>query len=223
MSASTTPAMKAGTPVIQQVLARVHHSPDGRPVTGADLADIADRKLVENALRTLTDRGDVLRIIPGYFTKPLPSAFEARRRTLIRLVGAAVAHNGHIAVPDGATAAFELGLISQAPILARFLTTAEERTFAIGRVRVTFVNAGPWWFLLHDRPAGEVIRALGWAGPSRVATTWQVLSGSVPRDVLDEVEAQARRLPPWMAAVLSTQAVSDASELPSGCQDSHPR
>lgn len=223
MSASTTPAMKAGTPVIQQVLARVLQSPDGRPVTGYDLADIADRKLVENALRALVDRGDVLRVLPGFFTKPLPSAFEARRRTLNRLVGAAVAEIGHVAVPDGATAAFELGLISQAPILARFLTTAEERTFAIGRVRVTFVNAGPWWFLLHDRPAGEVVRALGWAGPSRVAATWLVLCGSVPRDVLNEVEAEARRLPSWMAAVFSTQAVSDASEVPSSRQDSHPR
>lgn len=226
MSASTTPALKAGTPVIQQVLARVLSSPDGQPISGADLTGIADRKLVENALRTLTDRGEVLRVIPGYFTKPLPSAFEVRRRTLNRLVGAAVAQTGHIAVPDGATSAFELGLIPQAPILARFLTTAEERTFAIGRVRVTFVNAGPWWFVLHDRLAGDVVRALGWAGPSRVAATWRVLCAKIPPDVLGEVEAESARLPPWMTAAFSLEGVSDARRgasdpACSSWQDSH--
>lgn len=224
MPVSTTPALKTGPSVIHQVLACVLSSPDGEPVSGADLTGIADRKLVENALRTLIDRGEVLRILPGYFTKPLPAAFETRRRTLIRLVGAAVAQTGHIAVPDGATAAFELGLTPQAPILARFLTTAEERTFAVGRVRVTFVNAGPWWFLRHDRPAGAVIRALGWAGPSRVAATWSILCGRLPKDVLNEVEAEAHRLPGWMTAVFSRPGASDNPRVTvSGSDRSDPR
>jgi hypothetical protein len=171
---------------------------------------IADRKSVESALRTLTSRGEIVRVLPGLFTKPLPPGFEARRQTLIRLVGEAVAQSGHVAVPDGAAAAFELGLIPQPPILARFLTTIEERTFEVGRVRVTLVNADPWWFLLPDRLAGTAIRALGWAGSSRVAAAWRTLSDRLPAEVIDEVQAQARHLPLWMAAVVSNREAISA-------------
>ncbi len=203
MSAFAASPPQIGVPVIQQVRSRIHQCLDGQPISGAALADIADRKIVENTLRTLASRGEIVRIIPGYFSKPLPVGFEDRRRAIIGLVTGALAHTGHIAVTDGPTAAFELGLIPQPPILATFLTTATERTIDLGRVRVTFLHAEPWWFVMHDCAAGQVIRALGWAGPSRVTEAWSLLRSRLAVDVIEALQAGANRLPRWMASTVA--------------------
>lgn len=200
--AAPNASLSPTVPVIRVILDHILDRPEGEVFAASDFEHMAERKTLENALRTLTQRGELVRVIRGQFARPLPSGFQARRQVLDRLVPAALGRMGHIAVPDGPSSAYQLGLLAQPPLLLTYLTTFEARGFEIGRVRVTFVPADLWWFVLHDRPAGAIVRTLGWAGSVRAGEAWRELKDRLPVELLREVRLESHRLPLWLANVV---------------------
>jgi hypothetical protein len=57
--------------------------------------------------------------------------------------------------------------------------------------------------LPSNEPAGEIVRALAWAGPERVETVLKEIEEKVPRTDLAKVAQQVSRFPEWLASALS--------------------
>ena len=64
-----------------------------------------------------------------------------------------------------------------------------------------------WQLAFAKEHAGEIVRALAWAGPERVHAVLKEIEAKVPRIEIQKVAQQVSRFPSWMASALSRSAV----------------
>lgn len=176
--------------------------PEGQATAYADLKRLGPRPLINRCLDALVQSGQIVRVHRASYAPPLPTSFSDRRRVVHALVRNAVVAADEVVVPDGPASAHQLGFLRQPPVRTVFLTTGAERVVQIGRTPVEFRHAEPWWFLLPDSDAGAAIRTLGWAGPDRAPEILGVVRRTLGADARGRLQAQARELPDWMAAML---------------------
>ena len=105
---------------------------------------------------------------------------------------------GQIAVALGS-----LGLTTQVPMRAVFLTSGRSRRLKLGAQTVEFRHAPPWQLIFPGRVAGDVVRALAWLGLEKAGEAIRKLRTQLPPSELEEVAAARARLPTWMAQEVS--------------------
>jgi hypothetical protein len=113
---------------------------------------------------------------------------------------------GETIVPSGASAANALGLTTQVPTRTVYLTSGRSRKITLGKQIVHLQHVPAWQLTLAKEPAGEIVRALAWAGPEKVSQTLKEIGIKVPRSEFQRISQQSSLLPLWMASALS-QAV----------------
>ena len=67
-------------------------------------------------------------------------------------------------------------------------------------------HAPSWQLTLANEPAGEIVRALAWAGAERVDEVLKEIENKVPRADLQKVSQHISQFPGWLAAALSRSA-----------------
>ena len=87
-----------------------------------------------------------------------------------------------------------------------YLTSGRSRKITLGKQIVHLQHAPAWQLTLAKEPAGEIIRALAWAGPERVNQALKEIEARVPRSEFQRISQQSSLLPMWMAAALSRTA-----------------
>jgi hypothetical protein len=110
---------------------------------------------------------------------------------------------GETIVSHGAAAANLLGLTTQVPMRAVYLTSGRSRRLKLGAQTVEFRHAPIWQLILPGRVAGDVVRALAWLGPEKAGEAIGTLRSKLPPSELEEVAAARARLPTWMAQEVS--------------------
>jgi hypothetical protein len=110
---------------------------------------------------------------------------------------------GEIIAPHGAAAANALGLTTQVPAHAIYLTSGRSRNLKLGAQVVEFRHAPAWQLTLAKQPGGEVVRALAWLGPEEGPKALEILKRRLPEAALAQVAAVRSRLPSWMAEQVS--------------------
>jgi hypothetical protein len=110
---------------------------------------------------------------------------------------------GETIVPHGAAAANALGLTTQVPMRAVYLTSGRSRRLKVGAQIVEFRHAPTWQLILPGRIAGDVVRVLAWLGPDKAGEAIRTLRSKLPQIQLEEVAAARGRLPTWMAKEVS--------------------
>jgi hypothetical protein len=60
-------------------------------------------------------------------------------------------------------------------------------------------QAPPWQLVLAGRPAGEILRALAWLGPSKAESALLSLSRKIPPSEREALIKAAPLLPTWLA------------------------
>ena len=103
----------------------------------------------------------------------------------------------------GAAAANALGLTTQVPMRAVYLTSGPSRRLKLGAQMIEFRHAPIWQLIFPGRAAGEVVRALAWLGPEKAGEAIQKLRAKLPASELKEVASARSRLPTWMAQEVS--------------------
>ena len=111
---------------------------------------------------------------------------------------------GETIVAHGAAAASALGLTTQVPMRAVYLTSGPNRRLKLGAQVIEFRHAPVWQLISPGRAAGEVVRALAWLGPKKTAGAISVLRAKLSPSALKEVAAARTRLPAWMAQEVSS-------------------
>ena len=103
----------------------------------------------------------------------------------------------------GAAAANALGLTTQVPMRAVYLTSGPSRHLKLGAQLIEFQHAPIWQLIFAGRTAGEVVRALAWLGPEKAGEAIQKLRAKLSASELKEVASARSRLPTWMAQKVS--------------------
>ena len=193
-------------PLAKQILAHTTKLPEGAAFRAKELLHLGSRAGVDQALARLERSGAVSRISRGLYVRPTAGRFGPRTPSPGKVVAALASANGEIIAVHGAAAANTLGLSTQTPVRAIYLTSGRSRTVKVGGQTVELRHAPEWTLLLPGQAAGDAVRALAWAGKPRAEETISAL-----RQRLKPAERQALlnlrgRLPTWLAQEVSSLA-----------------
>ena len=108
-------------------------------------------------------------------------------------------------MPCGGAAANCLGLTTQNPVRAVYLTSGPSRRLHFGSLTVELRHAPRWQLTAPHRKAGDLIRALAWLGPEEVETSLEAVLPTLSEQDWDELAAARAVMPIWMAEPVSAR------------------
>ena len=188
----------------KQVLELATGLPEGSPLAAKELLHLGSRAAVDQVLSRLVQRGSLLRAGRGIYVLPVESHFGIRAPSALKLVEGLANQRGETIVLHGAAAANALGLTTQVPMRAVYLTSGRSRRLKLGAQMVEFRHAPVWQLIFPQRAAGDVVRALAWLGPEKARGAIQKLRSKLQPSELEEVVSARARLPTWMAQEVSS-------------------
>lgn len=156
---------------------------------------MGSRAAVDQALSRLVKRGTLIRAGRGTYALPVVSRFGTRAPSAVKMVEGLAIQREETIVAHGAGAANALGLTTQVPMRAIYLTSGRSRHLKLGAQLVEFRHAPAWQLILPGRPAGDVVRVLAWLGPEKAGEAIQALRKKLQPAELAEVAATRARLP----------------------------
>ena len=187
----------------KQLLEHAAGLPEGAPLVAKELLHLGSRAAVDQALSRLVQRGILLRAGRGIYVLPVEGRFGTRAPSAAKMVEGLANLRGEIIVSHGAAAANALGLTTQVPMRAVYLTSGPSRRLKLGAQRVELRHAPIWQLIFPGRAAGDVVRALAWLGPEKAGEAIRKLRAKLPASELKEVASARARLPTWMAQEVS--------------------
>jgi len=187
----------------KQILEYATGAPEGTPLVAKELLHLGNRAAVDQVLSRLVQRGALLRAGRGIYVMPVESRFGTRAPSALRMVEGLANHSGEIIVSHGAAAANALGLTTQVPMRAVYLTSGPNRRLKLGVQMLEFRHVPIWQLIFPGQAAGEVVRALAWLGPEKASKAIQKLRAKLQPSQLKEVASARSRLPTWMAQEIS--------------------
>lgn len=155
----------AGTPrpdsVTTSVLRRVRGRGRGSVFVPRDFLDLGTRGAIDVALHRLVRDGVLRRLGRGLYDYPkIHDRFGSLTPPLDAVAHALARSNASMIVPSEAAAANALGLSTQVPAQAVYLTNGPSRTVKVGTRTIRFAHASPARLAGGDTKAGSLLRAL---------------------------------------------------------------
>ncbi len=187
----------------KQVVEYAAGLPEGTPLVAKQLLHLGNRAAVDQALSRLVRRGVLLRAGRGIYALPVESRFGSRAPSTAKMVEGLAEQRGETIVPHGAAAANALGLTTQVPMRAVYLTSGRNRRLKLGAQMVELRHAPNWQLLFPGKAAGEAVRALAWLGPEKAGAAINQLRTKLSQSELTEIASARPRLPTWMAQEVS--------------------
>ena len=179
-----------------------------------DFADLGTRAAVDQALHRLAKAGFLRKVARGLYDYPQSSPIVGKRSPRIDAVakGAARARGAKVR-PTGAVAANALGLSTQVPARAEYITDGPARTIDVGGRQVKLRRVSPKRLALPEG-AGAFVEALRYLGKAAVRA---LSDAEIDRVVtaLSETDVRALRnapyhAPDWMRPMIDTVVASHA-------------
>ena len=193
-----------------QILEAAGRRPEGSLLAAKDFLALGKRDAVDQALRRLTNRGQLVKITRGRYALPVHSRFGTRPPAPELVMARLQVEHGEQLLSSGVAAANALGLTTQMPVQQTLLSrTRSRKRYRFGKQEITLRQAPRWQFLLADRPAGQAIRALAWLGPDQAGAALPKLRKALPQQDWDALLAVRAELPVWLVERLNEQVAQD--------------
>lgn len=188
-----------------KILRRIRAMPSASVFSPFDFLDLGGRVAIDQALSRNSRAGLIRKIARGLYDRPridddlgaIPPSADA--------VAAALARRDHIRIqPSGAHAANLLGLSTQVPVRAVFVTDGRSRTIALGKRKVVLRHVPARTMATAGRMSGTVMHALLWLGrraandDAVVETLRRRIAVADRRQLLKDL----RYAPTWVAGVM---------------------
>ena len=192
-----------------QIMEHAARLPEGTPVAAKELLHFGNRAAVDQALSRLVQRSSLMRVGRGVYVLPVKNSFGTRAPSTTRMIEGLANQRGETIVAHGAAAANLLGLTTQVPMRAIYLTSGPSRRLKLGKQTVELRHAPIWQLIFRGRTAGEAVRALAWIGPEKAKEAIQTLRRKLIASDLKEVASARSQLPTWMAQEISALVTRD--------------
>ena len=179
--------------------------PEATPLCPAGLLHLGNRAAIDQALSRLARSGKLRRIFQGVYMRPIETRFGQCSPSIGKALRSLAALWGETIVPCGGSAANCLGLTTQNPVRAVYLTSGPSRRLHFGALPVELRHAPRWQLAAPHRKAGEVIRALAWLGPEEVEDSLETVLPTLSEEDMEELSAVRAIMPIWMAEPLSAR------------------
>jgi hypothetical protein len=194
--------------VAERILEYARTLPEGALIGAKDALHLGSRAAVDQALKRLSERNELMRLAQGFYVLPVKTRFGVRAPQAEKVVQALAATRAETIVPHGAAAANALGLTTQVPTKLVYLTSGPDRELKLGAQTVEVKHA-PEWMLFPTKPAaGQAIRALEWLGQRQASYALRALKQKLSAETLQDLIAVRPALPEWMSKSISQSLLS---------------
>lgn len=195
-----------------KALNRVRGNGRGWAFSQRDFADLGGRATIDSALHRLEQRGKVRRVLRGVYDYPSFSDLLGQELSPdIDQVARALARKfGWRIQPSGATAQNLLGLSTQVPARAVYLSDGPDRTYRVGNTALVFEHTALKEAGFKLRESGLVVQALKSLGPDRINR--EVISKIrkwLPPSLRAKVLADTKTATGWVYAAIQRIAQED--------------
>ena len=189
----------------QMILHRLRTAATGSVHTPKDFLDLGSRAAVDQTLSRLVRAGQLQRAGRGLYHVP-----QVNRRFGISIppdvdqLATALARKTRSRIlPSGAAAANQLGLSTQVPAKAVYLTDGRSRRVRVGACDIQFKHVAQGHFNVRHRSSALVFQALRYLGKAAVGDrTLRVLRAALTPAQRRALREDARYAPAWVAGVV---------------------
>jgi hypothetical protein len=188
----------------QTILQRLR--PAGSVHTSRDFLDLGSRAAVDQALSRLVRDGNVARIGRALYHVPRvnPRLGIAVPPDADEIANALARQTGSRVLPSGAAAANRLGLSTQVPAKAVYLTDGRSRHWRSGKLDIQFKHVTPNHFKVRHPDSALVFAALRYLGKDNVGDrTLKVLRSTLTPGQRRGLRDDARHAPRWVAVAVT--------------------
>jgi hypothetical protein len=191
---------------------RIRGNGGGWAFSPKDFLDLGGRPTVDSALHRLTQRGEVRRVVRGIYDYPRFSKLLGQQLSPdVDQVARAIARKFRWRIqPSGATAANLLGLSTQVPARAVYLSDGPDRSYKIGNTTLAFEHTALKEAGFKLKESGLIVQALKSLGSERI--TPEVISTIrtwLPESLRAKVLADTRTATGWVYTAIQQIANGD--------------
>ncbi|MGB9146659.1 MAG: DUF6088 family protein [Acidobacteriaceae bacterium] len=195
-----------------KALYRIRGTGEGWAFSPRDFLDLGKRRTVDSALHRLVRKGSIRRVVRGVYDYPRFSEFLNQQLSPDGdQVARAIARKFRWRIqPSGATALNLLGLSTQVPARAVYLSDGPDRVYEIGNSTLAFEHTALKEAGVKLKESGLIVQALRSLGPERI--TPEVISkirAWLPKPLRGRVLADTKTATGWIYSAIQQIAQED--------------
>lgn len=184
----------------------------GKIVFPSDFITLGGDEAIRQALSRLTKEGKIIRLAQGIYLYPEKDDILGVLYPPIEEIATAIARRDKARIiPTGVQALNRLGLSTQVPLKAVYLTDGAPRTIKVGKRTIAFRKTAPKMLAVKDEMIGLVITALQEIGQENVSAEIiekikDILQKRSQKDILDDT----RLAPAWIQKLIKSMLEKEA-------------
>jgi len=188
----------------QQVFAEIKKSKQGTLFFIEQFEAIAENATIRKALQRLTESKQTVRVAQGIYVIPKQNTLIGTVLPNINDVAKAIAKRDRARiVATGVQALNILGLSTQVPVNAVYLTDGAARIVKIGKQTIKFKKTTPKNLSTKGDISGLVIQALKTIGKDKVSDTEkEIVYKHLTNEKLENILHDSKLAPAWVAEIL---------------------
>jgi hypothetical protein len=210
---TTPPRRGPNLDLKRAILGRIRRDKSIQVWTPNDFLDLGNRSAIDKALQRLALSGDLRRIDRGLYDLPHVNALTGKKNTpdYTAIIDAITRREKARFLPDGMTAANQLGLTDAVPAKVTIHTDARLRPIRLNKLLIDFKLTAPSRLYWAGRPAMRIVQALHWLhdmlpsdGDSILKRIGRILEDpKLGKGIRDDLRSGLDALPTWMRDVVS--------------------
>ena len=193
----------------EKVVKRIYSNHRGWAFSKNDFLDIGSDDSIRRALTNLEAKGTIRRVLRGLYDYPrLSKLIEEPMEPDLRQMDSALARkSGWRIQPSENTALNILGLSTQVPAQAVYLSDGPSKTYLVGQRKLTFKKRMLKESGFKHSESALVVQALKALGQARVTTEIRKkLKHAIPSSKWGKILRDTRTAPAWVCDVIRTLA-----------------
>ncbi len=198
--------------ISERIMTHAEALPEATPLCPGALLHLGSRAAVDQALARLARTGKLLRVCRGIYMRTINTRFGVRGPCSHEGLKALSLLWGETIVPCGGAAANWLGLITQNPVRAVYITSGTNRWLHFGGSPVELRHAPRWQLVAPYSNAGDIVRALAFLGREEIEDSLEAVLPKFSENDLNELAAVRAVLPNWLAEPISAQLSNRLAE-----------
>ena len=210
---TTPPRRGPNLDLKRAILDRIRRDKSIEVWTPNDFVDFGARPAIDKALQRLALSGDLRRIDRGLYDLPRVNTLTGKPSTAdyTAIIDAVTRREKARFLPDGMTAANQLGLTDAVPARITVHTDARLRPIHLGKLVINFKLTAPSRLYWAGRPAMRIVQALHWLhdmlptdGDSILKKIERIMGDPRHgRAIRDDLRTGLDALPTWMRDLVS--------------------
>lgn len=190
--------------VYNQLFNKIFLQKEGVLIFLEDFLELGSQKAVSKNLERMADHGILTRVARGiYLLTKKDKELGSLMPTLDKIARAIAAREKAVIVPSGLVAIQELGLTTQVPMNAVYLTDATPRKIQVGKRFIIFKKTTPKKLALKGKISSLVIRAMQEIGKEGLVENHLTkIADWIAKENLSDLMHDAKLAPIWIRNML---------------------